>query len=162
VKQTIAGIVASPLEKKSKEMMLMSDDSELSFEEQVEEIREKGEGGEQGNFHEKTSAQLQWGIVAGISLLGGILGAFSNPAEPVSGFFVISFIFGGVAWAFATKSGTKFRKEFVDSMEEIEQQQQEQSVSTSSNVDQNVVCSECGWKNPNSNNYCHDCGEELG
>lgn len=132
-----------------------------SFDQHVEEVREEGEGGGQADFHKKTTSKFQWGIVVGISLLGGILGAFSNPMEPVSGFFVISFIFGGVAWAFATKSGAKFRKEFVDNIEGMEQQQQ-QSVSTSSSTEQNMVCSNCGWKNPKSNNYCHDCGEELG
>ncbi|MGQ3331221.1 hypothetical protein [Halorubrum sp. FL23] len=138
----------------------MSDDSEPSFDEQVEEIRKNGEGGEQGDFYEKTSSQLQWGIVAGASLLGGILGAISNPTQPVFGFFVISFIVGGVAWGFATKSGRKFTKELFDNIEEMEQQQQ-QSVSTSTSSEPKIVCSTCGWKNPKNNNYCHDCGEKL-
>ncbi|WP_277541310.1 hypothetical protein [Haloarcula laminariae] len=24
------------------------------------------------------------------------------------------------------------------------------------------ICKQCGWQNPRSNNYCIDCGEELG
>lgn len=140
----------------------MSD--EKSFDQHVEEVREEGEGGGQADFHEKTSPQIQWGIVAGFFLIGGILGPMINPAEPVSGFFVFGFTIGGVAWVFATKSGRKSWEEFVNWVEKMEQQQQkeqQQSISTSSSTEQNIVCSNCGWKNPKSNNYCHDCGGEL-
>jgi Na+-transporting NADH:ubiquinone oxidoreductase subunit NqrB len=140
----------------------MSD--EKSFDQHVEEVREEGEGGGQDDFHEKTSSQIQWGIVVGFFVVGGILGTIFNPAEPASGFLVFGFLIGGVAWALATESGRKSLEEFADIIEEMDQQQpqQQQSVSTSSTVEKNVVCSECGWKNPKSNNYCHDCGEELG
>jgi hypothetical protein len=138
------------------------DDADQSFRERVEEIRNErkegreGRSGEVENFQEEISQQGQWGIVVGTFLVGGILGAVSN-AEPVMGFFVGGLFFGGVAWAFATESGENFRKEFKENMEEAQQQQQQ----TSSNSKPKVVCSNCGWKNPKANNYCHDCGEQL-
>jgi hypothetical protein len=90
-------------------------------------------------------------------LIGGIIGAVANPANPVSGFFIISLLVGGVVWAFATESGKKFREEVSENMDDMQQQQQQ----SDSNTEASQICSNCGWQNPANNNYCHDCGEEL-
>jgi ribosomal protein L40E len=132
------------------------DPSEQSFPEIVEQIRQERASGERETFTEKTSAQAQWTIVAVAFLIGGILGAVSNPTQPATGFFVIGGIFAGVAWAFATESGKEFREEVQENMDEAQQQQ------ASSSSQPKRICSECGWQNPQSNNYCHDCGSELG
>lgn len=134
-----------------------ADDAKQSFRDRVEEIKRERESGKREGVQEETPQNVQWGIVAAAFLVGGILGAASNPAEPVSGFFVIGFIAGGVAWAFATESGKAFRKEFKENMDEMQQQQQQSTSSSQSKV----ICSNCGWKNPETNNYCHDCGEQL-
>jgi len=134
----------------------VGNDAKQSFREQVEEIKNARENGENKNFQGENSSNSQWGVVAGVFLVGGILGAASNP-DPIFGFFVIGFIFGGVAWAFVTESGKTFRKEFQKNMDNMQQQQQQ----SSSSSQPKVVCSNCGWRNPKSNNYCHDCGEKL-
>lgn len=139
----------------------MSDrDSGQSFTERVEEVRQQraadGERGDLGRFHEEISKETQWGIVVAAFLGGGVLGAVANPTQPGSGFFTVGFLCGGVAWAFATESGTVFREEFVENVNENQQQQQ----ATPSKP--KVVCASCGWQNPKGNNYCHDCGERLG
>lgn len=64
----------------------------------------------------------------------------------------------------ATKAGRMAMKEFTEEMqEEMNKQnsQQQQQIGTQSSSQPTQVCSECGWKNPKSNNYCHDCGSEL-
>lgn len=109
-------------------------------------------------FYRKASKELQWGVVAAIFFIFGILGAVSSPQEPVSAFFIVGGIAGGVAWMLATESGVQVAKAWgID----ISQQQNQQQATTSSSKSQNKICSNCGWKNAPSNNYCHDCGEEL-
>lgn len=146
----------------------MSDDSDLSFRERVDEIRdemneetqterEEGAADQRMSSQEEMPQQTRWAIVAGAFLVGGILGAMANPTQAASAFIGMGFLFGGVAWLFVTESGKKFRKEFAENMNDMQQQQQ-----ASSSSKPKVVCSECGWQNPKTNNYCHDCGSELG
>jgi hypothetical protein len=42
---------------------------------------------------------------------------------------------------------------------DIHRDQEDSQQSNQSQSDQ--VCTECGWQNPHSNNYCIDCGGEL-
>lgn len=95
-------------------------------------------------------------ILIGSFLVGGILGAIANPASAGSAFFVVGIFFAGIAWTFATEEGKEFRKEFKKNMDDAQQTQQQNSSSAPS-----IVCSNCGWQNPEDNNYCHDCGEEI-
>lgn len=110
-------------------------------------------------FYERTSPKTQWSIVVGVFIIFGFLGAVSNPQDPVFSFFVIGSIAGGVAWMMATESGVKVAKAMGNDISQ--QGQQQQQVGGSSSSGGTVICSECGWKNPKSNNYCHDCGAEL-
>ena len=132
--------------------MTMSSESDQSFREKVEEIKEQRESGEYDGPDKEIPRQVRWGAVVGAFLGGGLVGAIANPTQPVFTFLIIGLGAGGIAWAFATESGKQLR-------EEIEKQQQQQQ--SSDNTEPKVVCSECGWQNPRKNNYCHDCGEDL-
>lgn len=62
-----------------------------------------------------------------------------------------------------SKTNVALRREFVRIMQKAAEdasQQQQQNGASQSNVEK-VVCQNCGWKNPESNNYCHDCGNEI-
>lgn len=100
----------------------------------------------------------QWALVAVAFILGGFLGAVSNPNDPLFAFFVIGGIAGGVAWAFSTESGKAWRENIVDEMNEAQQQQ---GTTNSSSTKPKLVCQSCGWQNPAINKYCHDCGGEI-
>lgn len=65
---------------------------------------------------------------------------------------------------FGTKAGRIEMKKFMEDMQEEmnnQNSQQQQQIGAQSSSQPTQVCSECGWKNPKSNNYCHDCGSEL-
>jgi hypothetical protein len=155
VRQAIVVTVVSASKRAGGEQM--SDNSEESFFEKVEEVRQEQKSGERGGFHEEVPKRAQWATVTLAFLIGGIFGAVANPADPVSGFLIISLLLGGLAWAFATESGKKFRDEVSENMDGMQQQQQQ----SDSNTQASQICSNCGWQNPANNNYCHDCGEEL-
>lgn len=144
--QTTAVIAGSH---SAKETIRMSNSSDDPLEEVVDQL----------------SDQTQWGIVAVAFLLGGSMGLFSNPTEPTYGFFLFGVTFGGATWLVLTDSGRQFRQEFSEFKEEIaeeidETKQQQQQIPSSSKP--KIICGNCGWQNPKGNNYCHDCGEEVG
>jgi len=93
-------------------------------------------------------------IVLVVFLIGGILGAVSNPQDAVFAFFSIGSIFAVVGWLFGTTSG----RELLEEMNENQQQQQQVGGSSS---EQKEPCPNCGWQNPSRNNYCYDCGSQL-
>lgn len=131
--------------------------NENAFEEEMEKI-EKEAGGEEAPIYTRLDDEQKAIIGIGAFLLGGILGASSNPAEPGFSFLVVGGFFGLVVWMAITKSGVAFRRTVASEMDESQQQQQVNR----GRSEQTVVCRECGWQNPQSNNYCHDCGSELG
>lgn len=99
---------------------------------------------------------LASGIVLGIILtiaVDGGLGMFTV-------YFILSLAFAAFV---GTKQGRKVAVEavndFNEEMQEYDEQLNQQQQKSSSQPKQ--ICSECGWKNPKSNNYCHDCGTEL-
>jgi len=75
-------------------------------------------------------------------------------------FLLISLLIGG--FLIGTEGGRKAVKEFIDTidLDPGNQQQQQQRVGGKTSKP-TKLCSECGWKNPKGNNYCHDCGKEL-
>jgi len=91
-------------------------------------------------------------IVAGAFIIGGFLGAFSNPNQPVTAFFFIGTLAAGAALVIGTKSGRQLVKQ-------VEEQQQQQ-VNKGDSVPKRT-CPHCGWQNPVRNNYCHDCGNIM-
>lgn len=105
------------------------------------------ENEETSNEEEAKGVLLGVGIAV---LLGGVVGLFLNPSEPISSFFGGMFLMAIV--------GVFIIGALVSDTSDFNNQQQQQ---TGGNSKPKVVCSSCGWKNPKSNNYCHDCGEEL-
>lgn len=137
---------------KREERIQMSNEVEQST--QQEETSGNNEGKE-------VTEEVQWGIAIGAFLIGGIIGAMANPSQPVAGFIVIGIMFAGVALFLVAlftqpEEMKEAWEELKDAWEEAQQQQ------TSSSSKSKIVCSNCGWKNPEDNNYCHDCGEKLG
>lgn len=134
--------------------------SQKSLTEQKEEIQENltknREESEALSFQEAVSQDGVGRVLITTFIIGGIIGVIANPAQPVTGFLGIGFVFSGIAWLFGTESGARFREEVKDNMEEAQQEQQFSSSKPK------VVCSNCGWQNPKGNNYCHDCGTKLG
>lgn len=114
-------------------------------------------------FYKKASKRQQWGVVAGIFLTFGILGGVANSQTPVFGFLTIGFIAGGAAWMKLTKSGVQFAKamNLDNSSSSSSTSTQQKTINRNKNNEPTKICSSCGWKNPKSNTYCHDCGSEL-
>lgn len=62
-----------------------------------------------------------------------------------------------VATAYMTKPGLHIMESLTDGADNSQQ------VDTSnSQAEKNLICTDCGWQNPRSNNFCIDCGRELG
>jgi membrane protease subunit (stomatin/prohibitin family) len=90
------------------------------------------------------------GLLMGIGMaipVFGIGGAILNSSEPVSGFV------SGMLWAVIL--GVLFVGVLMTDLSGNQQQQQQQVGGDSGPT---RICPECGWKNPESNNYCNDCG----
>ena len=73
----------------------------------------------------------------------------------------LSFLFvGGIVampfWVILTDSGAEWAMEAIS---ESNNNIGGSSSTTSSEAKQ--ICSDCGWQNPRTNNYCTDCGREL-
>ena len=137
--------------------MTSKTDSDQSFRERVEEIREERQGGKKRS-NASTDVDMgpakAIGIFVGILFtLGLIIGAL-GAGEPGAALFILA-IAGGIFVAL-TKEGRKAGREFMKELEQANQQQSNSSKSGSTRV-----CSNCGWQNPASNNFCHDCGSEL-
>ena len=78
------------------------------------------------------------GVVYDEFLLGAFIGAF---------FCFLPFVL--------TKSR---RNEVKEAWDQANNQQQQPQKTSESDF---RICSSCGWKNPPSNNFCHDCGTKL-
>jgi hypothetical protein len=102
--------------------------------------------------HEAEFIRANLYIVVGATVIGGILGLINSPSTPISGFITgsigLGFLVGIIAVALIAKEtgGSKG-------------QQQQQQVGSDS--EPTIICPECGWKNPKSNQYCNDCGYEF-
>lgn len=111
-------------------------------------------------FHEKASKKQQWSVVGGVFLIFGIMGSIGNPQQPISSFFLLGGFAGFCAWVMATESAAKLAKAMnLDSRSSTSNQQK--TINSNNNNEPTKICSSCGWKNPKSNSYCHDCGSEL-
>lgn len=96
-------------------------------------------------------------IVVAAFVIGGIMGALSNPQDPLFAFFTVGIVIAGIVWAIGTKSGRNFLEQINE-----QQQQQQQSVVGKKEKGPQRTCPHCGWQNPAKNNFCHDCGSEFG
>ncbi|WP_425492012.1 zinc-ribbon domain-containing protein [Haloplanus salinarum] len=59
-------------------------------------------------------------------------------------------------YAFLTKSGSKWRNNVKSYLNSSSQTQIKKTTR------KKQICSSCGWQNSQENNFCHDCGTELG
>jgi len=103
---------------------------------------------------DQSPKELLKGMLMGVGMaipIFGMGGAILNSSEPVSGFV------SGMLWAIIL--GALFIGVLMTDMSGSQQQQQQQQVGDSSEPTR--ICPECGWKNPESNNYCNDCGYEF-
>lgn len=144
-KQTTVAIAAFHLVQTGDPMSSGSDQSFLQ--EVAENVADEDEEVNPDEMEEVKGVLLGLGI---FTFLGGVLGLLVNLSQPVSGFVAGIFLAGivsAVVGAAILSDGGVFNN-----------QQQQQAASSS---EAKVVCSNCGWRNPKSNNYCHDCGEEL-
>ncbi|MFY4815845.1 zinc-ribbon domain-containing protein [Halorubrum sp. Atlit-26R] len=127
----------------------MSSDSDKSvLEEAVNDVIDDDEDFDPDEVSELKGVLLGAGIAV---IFGGILGALLNMSEPISGFVggaTLFAILGAIVVVAIASDGE---------IGNLQQQQQQ----LGDNSQPTVVCTNCGWKNPKSNNYCHDCGESL-
>lgn len=106
----------------------------------------------------KIDTQTSWGIVIGFFLLGGF---GSLAIVPDSNF--VSFIFAGCLvtfpfWAIFTESGARWAEDVTNSSDSNRTTQIQKNPEPS----KESVCQNCGWQNADDNNFCHDCGKEIG
>ncbi|WP_157969470.1 hypothetical protein [Haloplanus rubicundus] len=101
---------------------------------------------------------LRGAVVFGLFILGTIIGVAMMPASPEAG-TIFGLMTAGAAWLTITRSGVVFRRTFRDHNMDLDTNSQQQQQSSSSKPKQ--ICSNCGWRNPRTNNYCHDCGTGL-
>lgn len=136
------------------------DDDKNDHQQRVEELERVAEQKETKPLYARLSRNQKLGIGTGAVLVIGFFGAVSNPTQPFLGFSTMGVLTMIALWLTISKHGVAFRKEVSENMETPQQQNQQQTKTGSSQVEQ-IVCQNCGWKNPKTNNYCHDCGNEL-
>jgi len=130
----------------------MSEDSQAADKQQKSEnISEKTEGNSDYIGVDKT--KLKAFAILGSIAAGFVLCLwFYSQGQPLAGLIVLFTGIGGPM--ILTESG---RYEIKKAMEDSNQSQ-----TTHRKQNRKQICSECGWQNPHSNNFCIDCGRELG
>lgn len=123
--------------------------SDKSFHEKVQEYRD---GEREDNPFEELPQWKIWGFLGGFALILILGWAFLLNDQPFLALIIIGVPIASLL--LFTESGQEFLKEISESMENQQQQQQNSSKNKQ-------ICSNCGWRNPPSNNYCHDCGTDL-
>jgi hypothetical protein len=102
---------------------------------------------------DQSPKELLKGMLMGVGMaipIFGMGGAILNSSEPVSGFvsgMLLAIILGAI-----------FIGVLMTDMSGSQQQQQQQQQQVGDSSESTIICPECGWKNPESNNYCNDCG----
>lgn len=135
------------------------DEDKNDHRQRIEELERVAEQKETKPLYARLSTNQKLGIGTGAVLVIGFFGAISNP-QPFLGFSTMGMLTMIALWLTISKHGVAFRKGISENMEAPQQQNQQQTKTDSSQVEQ-IVCQNCGWKNPKANNYCHDCGNEL-
>ena len=124
-----------------------------------EEITKKAENPSASDpFYVKRDINVRVGAVVASALLGGIIfGLMAAPGEFSSTFLSGVILAGTVGWLGFTRTGATFWKGTMKIIKGASQQQEQKPSSS----EPTRICSNCGWRNPEENNYCHDCGKEL-
>lgn len=169
----------------------MSDDSEPTFSERVEDIRERRQSNNQTKTKEEPSETVNTEKIENSDkTLHEKLTEFQNgereenPRGEVPKKKVFGIIIGGVlgsilsislllsghtGWGLILLSLpiivplvlTENGREFMKLVHE-EIQEGNQSQKKTTRSKPKRICSSCGWQNPQENSFCHDCGSELG
>jgi hypothetical protein len=136
-------------------------DSDMSFTERrksISELQDKHYDSQWGQLEDgltEENKEKRYAIIIGAPIIFGLIGTII--LQDLAGGFVF---IGGLTFIcfsiFMTKPGVQFLKNMEEDMGNNQQQQQKPSRSKPKRI-----CSKCGWQNPESNNYCHDCGAEL-
>jgi membrane protease subunit (stomatin/prohibitin family) len=92
-----------------------------------------------------------------VGFIMGVVVTIAMGAELLAGVVFYSLGFTVLGLALGTKEGRdELRKIWKEAKKRNDQQQQQQQVGGDSEPTR--ICPDCGWKNPESNNYCNDCG----
>lgn len=101
-----------------------------------------------------TDNPIRWVLVISAFILGATVaseGILQHPFFFISGGLFVAFF----AWLFITPSGNLFGQGWL----EVSRLQERSADEDSSGKEK--ICPNCGWQNPQRNNYCHDCGQNL-
>lgn len=146
-----------------------------TFEEHLDEVREDSNGNpmkkrinrldnipeEQGNkplYSYSLPARIGFGVV--VAIISFILLSIVTSSPALSLFLLPAPLF--VFTITASKIGIALRRELPKAVKAIiEKSQQQQQAGATQSQPEEIVCQNCGWKNPKLNNYCHDCGNEI-
>jgi ribosomal protein L40E len=104
-------------------------------------------------------------IIASVAMfLSGFFGGIFFPTQPIFGAIVVASGVSILLFITISKVGIAGREEFSQlmkkSVNDHNQQEQKQDKANQKKIQQKI-CQNCGWKNPKSNKFCHDCGNEL-
>lgn len=149
------------------ELDSQSVDQENQIEARMRELEQQAEQSAHTPLYIRLS-EPQQGVLWFVSFfIIGLLGALANPTQPILAFLILGGSASTIMLLTATKGGVAFRKEVTETFREemAENAQgassQQQKTNMGETTSEEVICPNCGWKNPERNSYCHDCGEAL-
>lgn len=91
------------------------------------------------------------------SLASFVIGLILTAFLYLSGEFLLGFLTLVISFGWPLVLTEEGRKMYRKAKQDSYNQQQQQGNPTKSKK----ICSDCGWKNPHSNNFCIDCGKKL-
>jgi len=148
------------------------DEDVSEFKLEMKRLEQKEKNGDDLPLYARVSDEQRYAIGISTALIFAFYGVSVNPTEPfigvVGGVFYWGILVFPIIWLVITKSGTAFRNGVTENVNESGQlqdyvlsQSQQQEIKTGSSQKEKIVCQSCGWKNPKTNKFCHDCGDEL-
>jgi len=108
-----------------------------------------------GPLHEKINTVSAWVIVIGAFFAGGIASMLFVPYSNWLSFMVFGGLVSVPLWAILTESGLEW-------LNNLDSASKSNTNTQTVNSSPKRICSSCGWQNEQTNNYCIDCGTELG
>lgn len=110
-----------------------------------------------------TNVTVQRGaIIIILSFLIAMFVVIVNPEASTFGTFISQFLaYTFIISIVATKGGRKMVMNLAEEWNNIDMNNQNTEKINTNSSEPTKICSSCGWKNPKSNTYCHDCGSEL-
>lgn len=130
-------------------------ESEKDHESQHKQSGSVEESGSTGPLHERINPVIAWGIIILSFIIFGLIGSIITQTQNLVLYCIFGYLGTVPFYAFLTKSGLKWRNNVNSHLQPDNQSQ------TSKTVSKRQICSTCGWKNSQENNFCHDCGTEL-